>query len=110
MGAATAAIFVKPTRNDIVTLKGLLDVFGQALGLKTNVQKSEIFPIACSGIDLESTLQDFPAAINEVPCRYLGLPLHKRKLRKIDFVPLLDKVGGTLPRWKVKYMTKAARA
>jgi hypothetical protein len=33
-----------------------------------------------------------------------------RKLRKIDFVSLLDKVGGKLPGWKGKLMTKAARA
>jgi hypothetical protein len=108
--AVTATIFLKPIRNDIVVLKGLLDTFSQASGLKTNIQKSEIFFITCSGIDLGSTLQEFPTTIKEFPCCYLGLPLHKRKLRKIYFVPLLDKVGGKLPGWKGKYMTKAVKA
>jgi hypothetical protein len=40
----------------------------------------------------------------------LGLPLHIKKPRRMDFVPLLDKVGGKLLGWKGKLMTKAARA
>jgi hypothetical protein len=38
-----AAIFVKPTSNDIAMLKCLLDTFGQVSGLKMNLQKSEKF-------------------------------------------------------------------
>jgi hypothetical protein len=41
--------------------------------------------------------------------RYLGLPLHLKKLHRIDFVPLLDKVGGKLPGWNGKLMSKATR-
>jgi hypothetical protein len=48
--------------------------------------------------------------LKEFPCRYLGLPLHLRKLRRIDFLPLIEKVGAKLPRWKRKFMSKAARA
>jgi hypothetical protein len=48
--------------------------------------------------------------VKSFPCRYLGLPLHSKKLRKVDFIPLLDKIGGKLPSWKGKLMTKAARA
>jgi hypothetical protein len=55
-------------------------------------------------------LEGFPAAVKNFPCRYLGLPLHPKKLRKIDFLPLLDKMGGKLLRWKGKLLTKAARA
>jgi hypothetical protein len=100
------AIFIKPTSNDIVSLKSILDIFGQALCLKTNLQKSDFFPIACNDIDLGAILEGFPATVKEFPCRYLGLPLHTRKLRKIDFQALLDNVGGKLAGWKGKLMTK----
>jgi hypothetical protein len=46
---------------------------------------------------LEEILDGLPASVNSFPCRYLGLPLHPKKLRKVDFMPLLDKVGGKLP-------------
>jgi hypothetical protein len=108
--ADDVAIFVKPVSNDIAMLKCLLDTFRQVSGLKMNLQKSENFPISSSGIDLDSILHEFPVAVKEFPCRHLGLPLHTRKLMKIDYVPLLDKVGGKLPEWKGKLMTKAARA
>jgi hypothetical protein len=36
--------------------------------------------------------------------------LYLKKLRKVDYLPLLSKIGGKLPSWKGKLMTKAARA
>jgi hypothetical protein len=33
----------------------------------------------------------------------------RKKAEKVDFMPLLDKIGSKLPSWKGKLMTKAAR-
>jgi hypothetical protein len=101
---------VSPTKQDILALKHILEAFGKASGLHTNLQKTEIFPIACDGLDLEHILEDFLAAIKPFSCRYLGLPLHPKKLRKVDFMSLLNKIGGKLSSWKGKLMTKATRA
>jgi hypothetical protein len=73
-------------------------------------KKTEVFPISCHDLDLEDILEGFPASIKSFPCQYLGLPLHLKRLQKIDFMPLLGKVGGNLSGWKGKLMTKAARA
>jgi hypothetical protein len=70
----------------------------------------EVFLIGCNDLDLEETLDWFPTKISSFPTRYLSLPLHLKKLRRIDFMPLLDKVGGKLPGWKGKLMSKATRA
>jgi hypothetical protein len=70
----------------------------------------EIFPICCGEQHLQEILDVFPARTGSFPCRYLGLPLHIKKLRKLDYLPLLEKVGGKLPGWKGKLMTKASRA
>jgi hypothetical protein len=71
-------------------------MFGQASRLRTNMQKLEVFRISCHDLDLEDILDGFPTSIKSFPCRYLGLPLHLRRLRKIDYMPLIDKVGGKL--------------
>jgi hypothetical protein len=108
--ADDAAIFVKPQKQDITALKEILEMFGQANRIRKNLQKLEVFPINCHDLDLEDILEGFPASVKSFPCRYLGLPLHLRRLRKIDYMPLLDKVGGKLPGWKGKLMSKSARA
>jgi hypothetical protein len=69
-----------------------------------------VFPIGCAGLQLDQILEGFPAQIKDFPCRYQGLPLHSKKLRKIDFLPLIDKVGTKPSSWKGKLMSKAARA
>lgn len=68
-----------------------------------------VYPINCENIDMEELLQAFPGKLKQFPCKYLGLPLHKRKLRKIDFMPLLNKVQGKLPQWKGKQIAKPGR-
>jgi hypothetical protein len=101
---------VSPKKQDMIALKEILDMFGQATGLRSNLQKVEVFPISCQDLHLEDILEGFSAPVKSFPCQYLGLPLHLRKFRRVDFIPLLDKVGGKLSGWKGKLMSKAARA
>jgi hypothetical protein len=95
--ADDAAIFLKPLKHNIAVLKEILEKFGQASRLHTNLQKIEVFPISCHDLDLEDILEGFPTVIKSFPCRYIGLSLHLKRLLKIDYMPLLDKVGGKLP-------------
>jgi hypothetical protein len=78
--ANDAVIFVSPRKQDIATLKDILVFFGQATRLYTNLQKTKVFLISCDGPDLKDILEGFPAAVKSLPCRYLGLPLHLKKL------------------------------
>ncbi|WVZ91916.1 hypothetical protein U9M48_038027 [Paspalum notatum var. saurae] len=55
--ADDAAIFIAPKREEIVTLKHLLELFGQASGLTTNFHKSMVIPIRCNGVNLQSVLR-----------------------------------------------------
>jgi hypothetical protein len=108
--ADDAAIFVKPSHSDMMALKALLNIFGEASGLRTNIQKSKVYPIACNDFNLGQVLEGFSTAVKAFPCHYLGLPLNSKKLRKIDYLPLLDKVSGKLSSWKGKLMSNATRA
>lgn len=41
--------------------------------------------------------------------KYLGLPLHDRKLHRIEVQPLIDKIGARLPGWKGHFLSTARR-
>jgi hypothetical protein len=61
------------------------------------MEKTEVFPVRCDDIDLDDILSAFPAKIATFPGKYLGLPLHFRRLRKVDLQPLIDKIAAKLP-------------
>jgi hypothetical protein len=92
-------IFLKPTAGDINILLDMLQLFGEASGLKTNVQKSSVLPIQCQE-DRQTIETLLPCQLLEFSCRYLGLPLSLHKLTKAQIQPIIDKVADQLPGWK----------
>ena len=109
MYADDAAIFLKPTPTDAANIKELLLNFGVVTGLHTNLQKTSVTPIGCSNIDIEPILAVLPVARASFPLKYLGLPLTPRRLRKMDFQPLIDKASGKLSTWNGRNLTRAGR-
>lgn len=99
-----------PFKEDIEQLTHILEGFGEVTGLVTNLEKSSVAPIRCSGIDLSAVLQCFPAVRSSFPMRYLGLPLSVHRLRRSDFQHLEDKIAGKLVTWQGKFITAAGRA
>jgi hypothetical protein len=90
--ADDAAIFASPSNLEIEHLHRILNFFGDCSGLIINISKTEIIPIRVENNTVTHLLQNFPGKICTFPGKYLGLPLHVRKLRKIDVQPL-DKIG-----------------
>jgi hypothetical protein len=107
MYADDAAIFLNPVKEEVQIVADTLSVFGHASGLVVNPSKSDAFPIRCEEVDLQDVLQPFGCPINSFPCKYLGLPLHIRQLRRVDGQPLIDKVEARLPHWKGRFLDKA---
>jgi hypothetical protein len=97
--ADDAGVFANPDKDELQSLLAILDFFGKASGLITNLTKTEVFPIRCGNIDIPDLLSDFPAKIGAFPGNYLGLPLYYKRLRKVHLQPLIDKIGQKLPRW-----------
>jgi hypothetical protein len=87
----------------------VLTIFENCSGLKVNLNKTEIFPIRCSEEIVSEVLMDFPGKMFKFSDKYIDLPLHMRKLRRVDVQPLLDKIGGRLLGWKGKMLTMAGR-
>jgi hypothetical protein len=89
--ADDVAIFINPSRDEIVAVKNILHAFGCASGMVTNLEKSSIHPIWCEDIDLDHVLQPFHRTRGNFPCRYLGLQLHTRPLWKIHIQQLTSR-------------------
>jgi mannosylglycoprotein endo-beta-mannosidase len=104
-----AAIFVNPIKEDIQVVADILVLFGKVSGLITNRDKCAVYPVQCEGIDIATVMEGFSYPIKSFPCTYLGLLLHLRQLRRVDFQPLFDKLANRLPTWKGKFLNKAGR-
>jgi hypothetical protein len=107
--ADDAGVFAHPDKDELLSLSAILDFFGKASGLITNIAKTEVFPIRCDDIDITDLLSDFPAKVGQFPGNYLGLPLHYKRLRKVHLQPLIDKIGRKLPRWIGKNIARPGR-
>jgi len=107
--ADDAAIFAAPSSREIEHLHKILNFFGECSGLRINISKTEIYPIRLPSSTVTLLLQNFPGKICNFPGKYLGLPLHVRKLRKIDVQPLIDKIGARIPGWKGRFLSSAGR-
>ena len=107
--ADDAVIFLRPYNLDLITIKHLLDLFGHASGLRTNLAKSSVSPIHCTDEELALTADILSCSIKFFPCMYLGLPLSIGKPTKEVLLPLVDKVADYLPGWKASLMNRAGR-
>jgi hypothetical protein len=79
-----------------------MSIFAEASGLLTNLSKTECFPIQCANINL-NFLDQANLVISQFPCTYLELPLHHRKPARAMLQPLIQKIGGRLPDWKINF-------
>jgi hypothetical protein len=106
--ADDTVLFLSPTAPDISVVMDILHLFGSASGLRTNIQKSSVFPIYC-GEEKVNCLQ-LPCNISDFPCKYLDLPLSPKKLSRDQVQAIVDRVASLLPEWKAELMTRAGRA
>jgi hypothetical protein len=107
--ADNTALFLRPLAIDVTHFQQLLQSFGNGTGLCTNVHKSQVFPIRCEGTDLPVILGPFQAILATFPCRYLGLLLRTRRIRREDEQILIDKVAAKLPSWKGRLLNQAGQ-
>lgn len=107
--ADDAAIFLNPIKEDVTTIATILDVFGQVSGLITNRAKCAAYPIKCGELNLTEIMEGFSCPVRDFPCTYLGLPLHYRKLNRVEIQPIIEKMANRLPNWKGRFLNKAGR-
>ena len=87
----------------------ILQLFGNASELTTNLQKSSVLPIQCNEDDKSVLQESLPCQVSEFPCKYLGVPLSPYKLTKAQAQPIIEKIADRLPSWKADLLTKTGR-
>jgi hypothetical protein len=101
--------FLRWIASDVSNVQHLLHQFGVAIRLCTNIQKSEIFPVRCEGIDIPTVLGQFQVQQGSLPSKYLGFPLWISTVKRVDKQVLIDKIAEKLPKWKGKLLNKTRR-
>jgi hypothetical protein len=102
-------IFLRPHWQDLRVTVAILDLFGAATGLFTNMAKRDnIFPIACQDVDLTFTATVSDCAAADFFCKYLGLPLSGKKLKRTKFQQLIVKLMKKLAWWKARITVLSA--
>ena len=107
--ADDVVIFLQPSASDIRITLDILQLFGEASGLRTNVQKSSVHPIQCLEEQRMILQNHIPCQISEFPCKYLGVPLSPHKLTNAQVQPIVDRIADRLPGWKADLLTRAGR-
>ena len=92
--ADDAAVFLAPIKEDVQFFTDTLKHFGDVTGLVTNCSKSLVPPIRCENVDIPDVLHSFPAKLSSFPMKYLGLPLSVKRLKRIHYQPVEDKVAS----------------
>uniref|UniRef100_A0A0A9B3W4 Reverse transcriptase domain-containing protein n=1 Tax=Arundo donax TaxID=35708 RepID=A0A0A9B3W4_ARUDO len=102
-------LFVRPLASDLIMIKEILELFGDATGLRTNIQKCSFSPIQCTNAEISTVKEEFHCEKQDFPLNYLGLPLSLRKLTMGQLQHILDKLADKLPGWKAALMHPAGR-
>jgi exonuclease III len=109
MYADDAVIFTNPKQEDISCIVDILRAFGEATGLRINMQKSTIALIRCADIDVETVLQSFPGPRINFPMRYLGLPLTLGRTRMVHLQYIQDRARARVAGCQGRLMNVAGR-
>ncbi|WVZ50605.1 hypothetical protein U9M48_001845, partial [Paspalum notatum var. saurae] len=111
-GSATPndiVLFLDHDLDQAKNMKLVLCLFEQLSGLKNNFHKSEIF---CFGESKEWESQYsnlFGCKVGSYPFRYLGIPMHFRKLNNKDWKMIEERIQRNLSNWKGKMLSFGGR-
>ena len=90
-------------------MKNILCAFEQLSGLKINFHKSEIFCFAEAKNYESHYIELFCCNSGNFPIRYLGIPIHYRKLSNNDWVRIQERFEQRLSSWKGKNLSTRGR-
>jgi hypothetical protein len=107
--ADDAVIFTNPKREDINGIMQIMEAFGDATGLRINMEKSTVAPIRCDSVDLDDALRDFAGARVHFLVKYLGLPLTLGRLKMVHLQYIQDRAKGKIEGWQGRLVTLAGR-
>jgi hypothetical protein len=92
-----------------LNMKLILYLFEQLSGLKINFHKSEIYCFGRAKEIEEDYRELFGCETGSFPLKYLGIPIHYRKLRNGEWKPVEDRFENKLSNWMGKLLSYGDR-
>jgi len=102
-------IFMDHDIEQATNMKLILCMFEQLSGLKINFHKSEFFCFSKAKEEENLYTQLFGCELGSYPCRYLGLPMHYKKLNNKDWKNIDERLRKKLSCWKRKMLSVGGR-
>ena len=91
------------------TLSTVMNIFSDFSGLRLNRAKSSFIDFGLSPEEMTGCSRLLATQINTLPIRYLGVPLVDRRLRTLDWQPVLEKVESQLEGWWARLLSRGGR-
>ncbi|GJR02216.1 putative RNA-directed DNA polymerase, eukaryota, reverse transcriptase zinc-binding domain protein [Tanacetum coccineum] len=78
-------------------------------GLKVNLNKSKLFGVGASNLDLNFITNTIGCQPSNLPCIYLGLPIGANMSRCANWTPIINRFHNRLSMWKAKTLSFGGR-
>ena len=102
-------LFLENDLQKAVNMKLILSIFEQLSGLKINFYKSELFCFGKAKEVQEEYQTIFGCEVGTLPFRYLGIPIHYRKLLNKEWKMIEDRFEKKLGCWAGKMLSYGDR-
>ena len=77
--------------------------------MRINFHKCDLVPININEDDANIFAQILGCKLSEFPIKYLGAPLHHRKLKKSELQPTVDKIIKRGAGWRGRLLSSGKR-
>jgi hypothetical protein len=102
-------LFLKNDLSSAINLKWLLSYFEQMSSIRINFHKCDLIAINVEDEIAQNMSQTLSCGLGKFPMKYLGVPLHYKKLRKEDLQPVIDKILKKAAGWRGRLLNYAAK-
>nr|ABF94719.1 retrotransposon protein, putative, unclassified [Oryza sativa Japonica Group] len=102
-------LFMEHDLDEVKNLKLVLSTFEKLAGLKINFHKSELFCYGKSKFAENEYVMLFGCRSGTYPFRYLGIPMHHKKLSNKDWQIIEERFQRKLSSWKGKCLSVGGR-
>jgi hypothetical protein len=103
--ANNAILFMEHDLEKAKNLKLILSAFEQLSGLKIKFHKSELFCFGEAQDEVNAYADLFGCGQGEFPMRYLGIPIHYRRLALAEWKLVEERLQKCLNSWKAKLLS-----
>ncbi|GJY17125.1 putative RNA-directed DNA polymerase, eukaryota, reverse transcriptase zinc-binding domain protein [Tanacetum coccineum] len=90
-------------------LSRILTCFHLASGLRVNFNKSKLFGIGVTNVELNTIASSIGCLALQFPCIYLGLPIGAKMISCLNWNPLVERFLKRLSNWKAKTLSFGGR-